>query len=327
MLRSASVRVFSDGILAAAFHQDPRYYRIAEGSIFHRGLLSARAGDHSPQRRRNQSDQLFRDCGPCRRRGFGRDLLSRTQRHRQSCRAYLRDLDRHRRGRQPGPGVPAQHYPQGPDSCRNFASNSRAVGSLHRNKLSMTSSVLNGAFLLATILLGRPLLLGQQQTPPEKLPEAPQPSVSVPSREPSPAQQPVGRGRHRPRAKEQQPSRISTRQPARSRHECPCRPPPAPIFSASARNACPDSSSPAEKIMSCQPDIPMFARFLDSATPLAAHPQAEVHPGGEKCQRPLQSAHHRQPCLRSASPATPMPRTDLASRVSPRMPACRSARI
>ena len=42
MLRSASVRVFSDGILAAAFHQDPRYYRIGRGSIIHRGLLSAR---------------------------------------------------------------------------------------------------------------------------------------------------------------------------------------------------------------------------------------------------------------------------------------------
>jgi hypothetical protein len=42
MLRSASVRVFSDGILAAAFHQDPRYYRIGQGNIFHRGLLSAR---------------------------------------------------------------------------------------------------------------------------------------------------------------------------------------------------------------------------------------------------------------------------------------------
>src|ERR1700722_5153820 len=42
MLRSASVRVFSDGILAATLHQDPRYYRIAEGNIFHRGLLSAR---------------------------------------------------------------------------------------------------------------------------------------------------------------------------------------------------------------------------------------------------------------------------------------------
>ena len=42
MLRSASVRVFSDGLLAAAFHQDPRYYRIGQGSIIHRGLLSAR---------------------------------------------------------------------------------------------------------------------------------------------------------------------------------------------------------------------------------------------------------------------------------------------
>jgi hypothetical protein len=42
MLRSASVRVFSDGLLAAAFHQDPRYYRIGEGSIIRRGLLSAR---------------------------------------------------------------------------------------------------------------------------------------------------------------------------------------------------------------------------------------------------------------------------------------------
>jgi hypothetical protein len=41
LLRSTSVRVFSDGIFASVFHQDPRYYRIAEGSAFHRGLLSA----------------------------------------------------------------------------------------------------------------------------------------------------------------------------------------------------------------------------------------------------------------------------------------------
>jgi hypothetical protein len=41
MLRSASVRVFSDGIFAAAFHQDPRYYRIANGSFVRRALLSA----------------------------------------------------------------------------------------------------------------------------------------------------------------------------------------------------------------------------------------------------------------------------------------------
>jgi hypothetical protein len=41
MLRSASVRVLSDGILATAFHQDPRYYRIGEGSVIHRGMHSA----------------------------------------------------------------------------------------------------------------------------------------------------------------------------------------------------------------------------------------------------------------------------------------------
>jgi hypothetical protein len=42
MLRSASVRVFSDGIFAAAFHQDPRYYRIGHGNVVRRALLSAR---------------------------------------------------------------------------------------------------------------------------------------------------------------------------------------------------------------------------------------------------------------------------------------------
>jgi hypothetical protein len=42
MLRSASVRVFSDGIFAGAFHQDPRYYRVAEGNVFRRSLLSIR---------------------------------------------------------------------------------------------------------------------------------------------------------------------------------------------------------------------------------------------------------------------------------------------
>ena len=42
MLRSASVRVFSDGILATAFHQDPRYYRIGSGSFVKRSLLSVR---------------------------------------------------------------------------------------------------------------------------------------------------------------------------------------------------------------------------------------------------------------------------------------------
>jgi hypothetical protein len=34
-----------------------------------------------------------------------------------------------------------------------------------------------------------------------------------------------------------------------------------------------DSSTPAEKIMSCQPHIPVFNRFLDSATPLPLTPR------------------------------------------------------
>ena len=42
MLRRASVRILGDGVFAAAFHQDPRYYRIASGSILHRSLLAAR---------------------------------------------------------------------------------------------------------------------------------------------------------------------------------------------------------------------------------------------------------------------------------------------
>jgi hypothetical protein len=41
-LRRASLRVFSDGVFAAAFHQDPRYYRVVSGGIFHRSLLSAK---------------------------------------------------------------------------------------------------------------------------------------------------------------------------------------------------------------------------------------------------------------------------------------------
>jgi hypothetical protein len=42
LLRRATLRVYSDGIFASAFHQDPRYYRVASGSLVHRGLLSAR---------------------------------------------------------------------------------------------------------------------------------------------------------------------------------------------------------------------------------------------------------------------------------------------
>jgi hypothetical protein len=60
MLRSASVRVFSDGIFAAAFHQDPRYYRIGQGSLIHRGLLSAR---QAVIRRSNNGTDQFNYSG------------------------------------------------------------------------------------------------------------------------------------------------------------------------------------------------------------------------------------------------------------------------
>ncbi len=41
MLRAASTRTLGVGVFAAVFHQDPRYYRIGDGSIVHRGLRSA----------------------------------------------------------------------------------------------------------------------------------------------------------------------------------------------------------------------------------------------------------------------------------------------
>jgi hypothetical protein len=41
MARSGSVRFFSDGVFAPAFHQDPRYYRMAHGSILRRTAYAA----------------------------------------------------------------------------------------------------------------------------------------------------------------------------------------------------------------------------------------------------------------------------------------------
>jgi len=42
MLRRATLRFFSDGVFADAFHQDPRYYRVVTGGAIHRSLLSAK---------------------------------------------------------------------------------------------------------------------------------------------------------------------------------------------------------------------------------------------------------------------------------------------
>ena len=131
----------------------------------------------------------------------------------------------------------------------------------------MTRGVPNGALLLAAVLLGRPLLLAQQTSRPEDLPEAPQPAVSVPVQE---APAPSARS----------PEAVSSQGQQSNRHPGfpPVSPPapgrmPVPADSRrsipGARPECqPDSSSPAERVMSCQPDVPMFSRFLNSSAPL-----------------------------------------------------------
>jgi hypothetical protein len=40
-IRDLSMRTFSDGVLPAVLHEDPRYYRMASGKIVHRGLYAA----------------------------------------------------------------------------------------------------------------------------------------------------------------------------------------------------------------------------------------------------------------------------------------------
>jgi hypothetical protein len=40
-IRDLSMRTFSDGVLPALLHEDPRYYREADGSITHRSLYAA----------------------------------------------------------------------------------------------------------------------------------------------------------------------------------------------------------------------------------------------------------------------------------------------
>jgi hypothetical protein len=42
MLRQATDRITGDGLFAAAFHQDPRFYRETHGPLVHRGLRAAR---------------------------------------------------------------------------------------------------------------------------------------------------------------------------------------------------------------------------------------------------------------------------------------------
>jgi hypothetical protein len=135
----------------------------------------------------------------------------------------------------------------------------------------MTRGVLSGSLLLATLLLGRELLLAQQQTPPKELPEAPQPSISLPAQE-EPAGNPdssrraedtaIGRGQKGTNSPGFPP--VSRPSPARMPVPTGIR----PNIPGLHPECQPHSSSPAERLMSCQSDAPLFARFLNSATPL-----------------------------------------------------------
>ncbi len=101
----------------------------------------------------------------------------------------------------------------------------------------MTRSVFSGVLLLAALFLGRQQVFAQQPAKQEDLPDAPQSHAGFPPvSQPSKGRSPIPEGSRR---------NIPNRQP-----ECQ-----------------PDASSPAEQVMSCQPNIPTFSRFLDSATP------------------------------------------------------------
>ena len=122
--------------------------------------------------------------------------------------------------------------------------------------------------LLATLLPGPRHLLCQE------LPETPQPRTA-------PVQEPPASNSPAPRSAE---GVIGRGQKINNRPGFPPISPPAPsgmpvppasrpnVFGL--RSQClPDSSSRAETMMSCQPDINMFARFLNSAAPLSLTPK------------------------------------------------------
>jgi hypothetical protein len=140
----------------------------------------------------------------------------------------------------------------------------------------MTRGVLSGSLLLATLLLGRELLLAQQQTPPEELPEAPQPSISLPAQEapaenPGSSRRPEDTGIGRAQKGTNSPGFPPVSRPSPGRMPVPVG--IRPNIPGLHPECQPDSSSPAERVMSCQPDAPLFARFLNSSTPLPLTPR------------------------------------------------------
>ncbi len=139
----------------------------------------------------------------------------------------------------------------------------------------MNRSVLNRALLLAAILLVRPLLFGQQQT----LPEAPQPAAPAPEPDQEPAPGDINPGTRFPAGIFHRGQGNNNRRPGFPPVSPPApggmRVPPAARPNVFGRNTecVPDSSSPAQRFMSCKPNIDAFVRFLDTSTPLPLTPR------------------------------------------------------
>jgi hypothetical protein len=83
-IRDLSMRTFSDGVLPALLHEDPRYYRKADGSFMHRTLLCGLAYRRRPARFRQNQLQHFRSARS--RHGFRPydGVLPRQELQRQS---------------------------------------------------------------------------------------------------------------------------------------------------------------------------------------------------------------------------------------------------
>ncbi|MGC2402457.1 MAG: hypothetical protein WA510_21865 [Acidobacteriaceae bacterium] len=118
-------------------------------------------------------------------------------------------------------------------------------------------NVVNGVPLLMALLLGHQVL--GQQAPTENLPEAPEPALSTPQ---SPVQ---------PDGSVGQKQRSNSRPgfPPVSQSEPGLMPvaPAARLFES--RSQClPDACTVAQRFMCCRSTVPIFSRFLNSATPL-----------------------------------------------------------
>ena len=153
----------------------------------------------------------------------------------------------------------------------------------------MTRKALTGALMLAALGCGPTVACGQharlvatvQPVPPApELPDAPQPMQATGQAPPTqdslpPASAPVSRSEEAVIGHSRRSSSQAGFPPV-----SPAGPGSMPVPPASrlknlgTRAQClPDASSPAERFMSCSPEVPIFARFLDSAEPQPLTPR------------------------------------------------------